>query len=199
MAARTSCFFLLAVVLALLYVYRRQYFRSFLLQLPKQYSLSCQLNGSNYLTWSRLMRTAVRAENKLGFVDNTIKELATVNLNKDHWSIVNSMIADWISNTLEKTLQLSIACIEDAKLLWDDLKRRSIELESDFDPNLCLIPDRTSRRMIGIGELTGWGSILGGVWRLLESLFMQRPLRSVMFSIEDLDIHLTEFTLREYP
>ncbi len=66
--------------------------------------ISCQLNGNNYLAWSHLMRTALRAKNKLGFDDSTIKELAAGDPNKEQWGIVNSMIIAWISNMLEKHL-----------------------------------------------------------------------------------------------
>ncbi len=91
---------------------------------PGNVLVSCLLNGDNYLTWSRLMRTALRAKNKLGFIDRTIEKPTTGDPTEEQWNICNSMIVAWISNTLEKDLQPSIACIEDAKVLWDDLKVR---------------------------------------------------------------------------
>ncbi|KAI4370664.1 hypothetical protein MLD38_018988 [Melastoma candidum] len=39
---------------------------------PGNILIACRLNGDNYLTWSRAMTTALRAKNKLSFVDGTL-------------------------------------------------------------------------------------------------------------------------------
>ncbi|PKI63701.1 hypothetical protein CRG98_015891 [Punica granatum] len=86
--------------------------------------INCKLNGDNYLTWSRLMRISLRAKNKIGFIDGTLPEPAEGEPNRALLVIANSTVVAWIANTLEKDLQPSIACIENVKILWDDLKQR---------------------------------------------------------------------------
>ncbi|PKI50879.1 hypothetical protein CRG98_028731, partial [Punica granatum] len=36
--------------------------------------IGCALNGDNYLTWSRAMLIALRARNKLAFIDGTLEK-----------------------------------------------------------------------------------------------------------------------------
>ncbi|PKI60227.1 hypothetical protein CRG98_019415 [Punica granatum] len=86
--------------------------------------INCKLNGDNYLTWSRLMRIALRAKNKIGFIDGTLPEPGEGDPNRALWVMANSTVVTWIANTLEKDLQPSIACIENARVIWDDLKQR---------------------------------------------------------------------------
>ncbi|PKI73995.1 hypothetical protein CRG98_005612 [Punica granatum] len=86
--------------------------------------IECKLNGENYLTWSRLMRMALRAKNKVGFIDGTLTEPAEGDPNKPLWIMANSLVVTWIVNSLEKDLQPSIACIENARVLWEDLRQR---------------------------------------------------------------------------
>ncbi|PKI70182.1 hypothetical protein CRG98_009432 [Punica granatum] len=70
------------------------------------------------------MQIALRAKNKIGFIDGTLPEPVEGNPNKASWVMVNSTVITWIVNTLEKDLQPSVACIENARVLWDDLKQR---------------------------------------------------------------------------
>ena len=50
--------------------------------IPNPFSMSPPLNGDNYNTWYRSMRMALRAKNKLGFVDGTI--LAPLSISSIH-------------------------------------------------------------------------------------------------------------------
>ncbi|PKI38804.1 hypothetical protein CRG98_040805 [Punica granatum] len=36
--------------------------------------INCKLNGTNYLTWSRAMKTALIAKNKVGMVDGSVQK-----------------------------------------------------------------------------------------------------------------------------
>ncbi|PKI70924.1 hypothetical protein CRG98_008657 [Punica granatum] len=84
----------------------------------------CKLNGENYLAWSRLMRMALRAKNKVCFIDGTLPEPADGDPSKPLWVMANSLVVTWMINSLEKELQPSIACIENALILWEDLRQR---------------------------------------------------------------------------
>ncbi|XP_061350675.1 uncharacterized protein LOC133295831 [Gastrolobium bilobum] len=80
---------------------------------------------SNYENWSKLMSNALKAKNKLGFVNDNIKQPTDKDSDEAHaWSLCNSMINNWIHNTLDPQMQPFIKCFETAKGLWDDLKER---------------------------------------------------------------------------
>ncbi|PKI76894.1 hypothetical protein CRG98_002681 [Punica granatum] len=96
---------------------------------PSNQLISCLLNGRNYLTWLRAMRTVIRAKNKPGFLDGTVMNPNDGDPLADQWHICNSMLVAWIFNHLEKHLQTTIDNAEDAKVLWDDLKERYSQAE----------------------------------------------------------------------
>ncbi|XP_061356511.1 uncharacterized protein LOC133300942 [Gastrolobium bilobum] len=78
---------------------------------------------SNYENWSKLMSNALKAKNKLGFVDNSVTQPSDASSDEAHaWSLCNSMINSWIHNTIDPQMQPFIKCFDTAKNLWDDLK-----------------------------------------------------------------------------
>ncbi|KAI4381652.1 hypothetical protein MLD38_007709 [Melastoma candidum] len=85
---------------------------------------SCLLGDGNYLTWSRAMLTALRAKNKVGFINGDIKKPEKTNPLFDRWDQCNSMLVAWIFNHLERDVQRTVACAGDAKDLWDLLRER---------------------------------------------------------------------------
>ncbi|KAJ4787232.1 Retroelement pol polyprotein-like [Rhynchospora pubera] len=90
---------------------------------PRTMISSCVLKGDNYDLWEKAMKNALRAKNKLGFVNGSIiKPAAGPEANL--WESCNSMLVSWLFNSIDSTLQPSIAYMETAKELWDDLRER---------------------------------------------------------------------------
>ncbi|KAJ4746686.1 Retroelement pol polyprotein-like [Rhynchospora pubera] len=85
---------------------------------------SCILKGENYDLWVKAMRNSLRAKNKLGFVDGTINKLKLTDSQVAVWDSSNSMLVSWLFNSIDSSLQPSVAYFETAKELWDDLKER---------------------------------------------------------------------------
>ena len=75
-------------------------------------------NGKNYELWQKVVRTALKFKNKLGFIEGTLtkptpqKEGDLSELNA--WEMVNSMICSWIINVIEPKLHTSVAYAETA-------------------------------------------------------------------------------------
>nr|KYP66281.1 hypothetical protein KK1_012568 [Cajanus cajan] len=71
------------------------------------------------------MKNALRAKNKLGFINGSIV-IPDDNASDEAyaWILCNSMINSWIHNTIDPQLQPLINCFETAKSLWDDLRER---------------------------------------------------------------------------
>ena len=51
-----------------------------------------QLKGENYDEWSRVVRTALRAKKKYGFMDGSIKQTDSDSPELEDWWTINSML-----------------------------------------------------------------------------------------------------------
>jgi len=70
---------------------------------------SIKFNGKNYDLWEKAVRTALRAKNKLGFIDESITKPTSDFDELSAWEIVNSMITSWILNVIDPKLHTSVA------------------------------------------------------------------------------------------
>ncbi|KAJ4821341.1 Retroelement pol polyprotein-like [Rhynchospora pubera] len=94
---------------------------------PGMLITSCVLKEGNYDVWAKAVRNALRAKNKLGFIDGTVvkpKSGGKDDSLSDMWDMCNSMLVSWLFNSIDSDLQPSIAYCETVKELWDDLKER---------------------------------------------------------------------------
>ncbi|KAJ1417546.1 Retrotransposon gag domain [Sesbania bispinosa] len=79
----------------------------------------------NYDNWSKAKKNALKAKNKLGFINVYVKKPDDAESDESFaWEVCNSMINGWIHNTIDPKLQPFIQYFETAKELWDDLKER---------------------------------------------------------------------------
>lgn len=85
---------------------------------------SCVLKGDNYDLWQKAMRNALRAKNKLVFVDGTLTKPKLGEPEAYLWETCNSTLVSWLFNSIDPVLQPSIAYMETAKELWDNLRER---------------------------------------------------------------------------
>ncbi|KAG8495219.1 hypothetical protein CXB51_012817 [Gossypium anomalum] len=87
--------------------------------------VSYQLLGpENFTVWSRAMRIALLAKNKLGFVDGSCsKASVTVDLHSQ-WDRCNALVLSWILNTVSKELSAGIVFASSAASVWTDLNER---------------------------------------------------------------------------
>ena len=74
------------------------------------------------------MRMALKAKNKLGFIDGTLtrpeaKEGEEFS-ERDAWDMTNSMLCSWLLNVIDLKLRTSIAYLDTAKVMWDNLNKR---------------------------------------------------------------------------
>lgn len=70
------------------------------------------------------MLNALQAKRKMGFINGTLKKLASDSPNLDNWLTVNSMIVGWIRASIEPKVQSTATYISDAHLLLTELKDR---------------------------------------------------------------------------
>ncbi|XP_022861556.1 uncharacterized protein LOC111381942 [Olea europaea var. sylvestris] len=83
------------------------------------------LTVDNYTTWSRAMRRALRAKNKLGFISGAItKPTSSDDPLFEAWERCNDLVTSWVQNSISPSIKSSIALVDDAAELWDELKER---------------------------------------------------------------------------
>lgn len=81
------------------------------------------LTSSNYDDWCRSMRMSLKSRRKFGFCDGTITKPTDKNL-LEQWDVVNCTIVQWLRNTIDTNLLISVPYVEEAKPMWTDLKER---------------------------------------------------------------------------
>lgn len=85
------------------------------------------LDSTNYYSWARSMRRALRIKNKLGFIDGTLCEPNDPNDPlMEHWLGCNDIVITWIKNAMAIDIKSSIIYAETAHLLWLDLSSDSL-------------------------------------------------------------------------
>ena len=84
-------------------------------------------NGKNYELWQQAVRIALRSKNKLGFIEGTLRKPVLKEgddpTEYNAWEMVNSMICSWIINVIDPKLHASIAYIETAAAMWENLRK----------------------------------------------------------------------------
>jgi len=83
------------------------------------------LTTENYVTWARAMKRALRAKNKLGFVDGSITKPTDPNDPLlDAWERCNDMIVSWIHNSVSPSVKSSFILVDNAYEIWRELCER---------------------------------------------------------------------------
>ncbi|PKI59515.1 hypothetical protein CRG98_020043 [Punica granatum] len=72
--------------------------------------INYKLNGSNYLTWSRAMVTALTAKNKVGMIDGMVPRPPENDLNRAKWDVCNALEGMSVTKYYSRL-----------KTLWDEL------------------------------------------------------------------------------
>jgi hypothetical protein len=91
---------------------------------PNSVTIIPKLNGSNYLAWSRSMKRALGAKNKLAFINGVLPQPDALDLNRAAWERCNHLIHSWIINSVSESIAQTIVFYDYASEVWEDLKER---------------------------------------------------------------------------
>ncbi|KAH7857695.1 hypothetical protein Vadar_015479 [Vaccinium darrowii] len=95
---------------------------------PSAALISPPLNGDNYGSWVRAMTMALRAKNKLGFVDGSVQQPGENEVKeKSKWERCNDLVASWILNSVSDDIRSSILYAHTARAIWIDLSERFLQ------------------------------------------------------------------------
>ncbi|KAL2240188.1 UNVERIFIED_CONTAM: hypothetical protein Sindi_0660000 [Sesamum indicum] len=86
--------------------------------------VSVPLDGSNFLTWSRSIKLALKAKQKLGFVDGTYPKPEENKVEMEQWERVDCMKVSWLLNSITKDIAEAFLYTSSAQDLWEQLEAR---------------------------------------------------------------------------
>ncbi|KAB5557482.1 hypothetical protein DKX38_008391 [Salix brachista] len=83
------------------------------------------LTTDNYVSWSRAISRALRAKNKIGFVNGTLPKPTDVSdLLFEAWERCNDLVVSWLQNSVSPSVKSSLVLVDDARVLWLELRDR---------------------------------------------------------------------------
>lgn len=87
---------------------------------PTAVLVSPLLTGDNYGTWVRAMTMALRAKNKLGFIDGTLSKPVDDDDDGGKWQHCNDLVGSWVLNSISSKLAGSVLYAQSAREVWQD-------------------------------------------------------------------------------
>ncbi|KAB5569310.1 hypothetical protein DKX38_003103 [Salix brachista] len=99
------------------------------------------LTTENYITWSRAMRRALRAKNKLGFISGNIAR--PVNEEDplfEMWERCNDIVVSWIQNAVSIDIKHTLAFVDDAQMDRDSVSTYFGNLKTLWDEMIIYNP-----------------------------------------------------------
>jgi len=91
---------------------------------PGAVLVSPPLDGSNYHSWSRVMKRALLSKNKFKFVSGEIPEPTRKSKQYEAWERCNVIVISWINRSLITQIAQSANYIDNTRDLWEDMKER---------------------------------------------------------------------------
>ncbi|KAL2230371.1 UNVERIFIED_CONTAM: Retrovirus-related Pol polyprotein from transposon RE1 [Sesamum indicum] len=85
---------------------------------------SSQLNGSNYLTWSRAVYVALGCKMKLAFIDGSFPRPIAGSALFEQWRRADLMVTSWLWNSISKDIVESFMFVSSSRELWLELEAR---------------------------------------------------------------------------
>lgn len=82
------------------------------------------LNGENYCTWVRSIKTALCAKTKLGFIYGGIKKPSSQSKVYHDWETADSLVTNWLINAKEPNLHNNISHASMVRDVLVDLEER---------------------------------------------------------------------------
>ncbi|KAI5330645.1 hypothetical protein L3X38_030043 [Prunus dulcis] len=128
--------------------------------------VSKPLEGHNYGQWSRSMRIALSAKNKLGFIDGTIKSPASTDAKSAIWQRCNDMVLSWILQSLHPDIASSVLYCTSASMVWNDLQDR---FSQSNDSRIYQIRQEIAEHRQGHLTISEYYTKLKALWDELDS------------------------------
>ncbi|KAF7148530.1 hypothetical protein RHSIM_Rhsim03G0044200 [Rhododendron simsii] len=124
------------------------------------------LEGDNYSTWSRAMRIALSAKNKIGFVAGSIKPPSSIDATFPLWQRCNDMVLSWHLNSIHPDIATSVIYAETSAEVWADLQER---FSQGNDSRIYQIKQEIGEHRQGQQSISVYYTKLKALWDELSS------------------------------
>jgi hypothetical protein len=105
------------------------------------------------------MMNALRAKNKLSFVDGSLLKLEEDNKEIQAWEKCNSMVISWIFNALTSELHDSVAYVDSTYEMWEELQERfsqgNVPRIHELKKEICLAQQKDLTIAVSYTKLKG--------------------------------------------
>ncbi|XP_074352674.1 uncharacterized protein LOC141691820 [Apium graveolens] len=91
---------------------------------PRQQLGTMLLSGDNFINWSRSVKMALGAKNKLGFIDGSLHKPAEDSVDYNKWIRNDYMVMSWLTSSMEPVISDSFIFATSAHDLWTDVADR---------------------------------------------------------------------------
>ncbi|KAH9652496.1 protein kinase domain-containing protein [Citrus sinensis] len=139
---------------------------------PTAVLVSPLLTGDNYGTWVRAMTMALRAKNKLGFVDGTISKPDEDEDDGGRWQRCNDLVGSWVLNSISNELAGSVLYAQSAREVWQDLQERFQQTNA---PKIYELKQAISNLRQGDASVSLYYTRMKALWDELNSLQQVGP------------------------
>ena len=84
--------------------------------------VTTKLTGNeNFRLWKSSISRALKARNKLGFIDGTLKKTSVDESKKTKWDRANAVVCSWLLSSISDSIYQSQAYSEVAEDIWNNL------------------------------------------------------------------------------
>lgn len=90
---------------------------------PCMMLVTIPLSKNNFLIWSRSIRRALAAKNKIGFINRAVPESAR-EPEQNAWKRNDEMVSSWIINSISKDIVETFVYASSTTRLWMDLEEQ---------------------------------------------------------------------------
>ncbi|CAL1413574.1 unnamed protein product [Linum trigynum] len=119
------------------------------------------MDGNNYSMWSRSVLNVLKTKHKMGFVDGSLPRPAIHDPQFHLWDGCNTVVLTWILNSLNKDIRRSVMRHDNAKVLWDELRRRFGQLNAN---RLINLEDEIHKCKQGTQSITQYYTQIKSLW-----------------------------------
>ncbi|KAL1198691.1 Retrovirus-related Pol polyprotein from transposon TNT 1-94 [Cardamine amara subsp. amara] len=129
------------------------------------------LKGRNYDEWACAFKTALCSRKKFGFLDGSIPKPTSDSPDYEDWGPINALLVSWIKMSIDPTLLSNISHRDNAKDLWDHIKKRFAVTSGPRNQQIKTELANCKQHGISVEEY------FGRLTKIWDTMASYRPLR----------------------
>ncbi|XP_078161983.1 uncharacterized protein LOC144557297 [Carex rostrata] len=133
-------------------------------------AMTIKLDGNNFYLWSQMLKMKLAGRDKLGYIDGTNSQPPPTNENYRRWLVDDSIVKDFLINSMDSSLIGNFLSYSTAKEVWDAVCTTYFD-GNDLSQILDLKRNINQIKQVG-GSIENYYTQLQGLWKELD---IRRP------------------------